>query len=296
MKSVLILLAVTLSQCVLQLNCYKFRDSDLIPARFMRKADHQQQYHLDDLLLSSSNRQRSLYQDAEPITSNYQKALDAIAAAASSTNQDQYSEELHLDDFIQNDDDDDDMEDIDLRMDPKDEETETHSSLIAGHQYVSGGAGEGKQHLQPDGTVDNKEEIKSDEDLPAYCDPPNPCPVGYQGDDCDLRPYTDFTAEFSKSYQEQQNCMCDDDHNDCQHHQKSAQSNKGGSKSMDKVNEMISNINLKDKKFSGVVAKKSPRIRRDLSSRGAVKNSRKNPYTNGKAIKIHVAKKSAPTK
>ena len=69
--------------------------------------------------------------------------------------------------------------------------------------------------MQPDGSVLNKEEVKSDEDLPAYCDPPNPCPIGYSGDDCDSRPYEEYTAEFSKNYQEQQNCMCDDDHNDC---------------------------------------------------------------------------------
>lgn len=30
-----------------------------------------------------------------------------------------------------------------------------------------------------------------------------------------MRPYEEYTAEFSKNYQEQQNCMCDDDHNEC---------------------------------------------------------------------------------
>merc|ERR1712095_133546 len=35
--------------------------------------------------------------------------------------------------------------------------------------------------------------------LPAYCDPPNPCPKGYR-------------AEFSRKYQASQNCMCDSEH------------------------------------------------------------------------------------
>jgi hypothetical protein len=69
--------------------------------------------------------------------------------------------------------------------------------------------------LTPNGKIPNIDEVKSDEDLPAYCDPPNPCPVGLNSDDCDQRQYTEYTAEFSKLYQDNQNCMCDDDHNEC---------------------------------------------------------------------------------
>lgn len=124
-----------------------------------------------------------------------------------------------------------------------DEESESHSSLIGGHQYVSGGAGEGQQHLKPDGKINNKEETKSDEDLPAYCDPPNPCPLNYIGEDCDSRPYKYFTADFSKKYQEQQNCMCDEDHNEC--------SKDSGPKSLHKINNLLKNIqglSIMDKK------------------------------------------------
>jgi hypothetical protein len=122
------------------------------------------------------------------------------------------------------------------------EELESHSSLVAGHghQYVSGGAGEGKQHLQPDGSVDNKEEIKSDEDLPAYCDPPNPCPIGVVSDDCDPSPYEVFSAQFSREYQEQQNCMCDDDHNECHKRSKSTST----STQNEKVSDFIANLNV----------------------------------------------------
>ncbi|RNA28545.1 neuroendocrine 7B2 [Brachionus plicatilis] len=146
---------------------------------------------------------------------------------------------------------------------PREEETESHSSLIAGHQYVSGGAGEGKQYLRPDGEIDNRDEVKSDEDLPAYCDPPNPCPIGYLGEDCDPRPFAEFTAEFSKNYQEQQNCMCDEDHNECSKTVKP--------KSADKINKLLENIrNLEisdNKGFSPVVAKKSPRLKRSKKAR-----------------------------
>lgn len=48
------------------------------------------------------------------------------------------------------------------------------------YKYVSGGAGEGVQLLRPEG-MKNKQEVKSDSTLPAYCNPPNPCPLGYTG-------------------------------------------------------------------------------------------------------------------
>lgn len=44
-----------------------------------------------------------------------------------------------------------------------------------------GGAGEGIQTLNPENPVRNKNEVKTDATLPAYCNPPNPCPVGYTG-------------------------------------------------------------------------------------------------------------------
>lgn len=46
---------------------------------------------------------------------------------------------------------------------------------------MQGGAGEGTQHLKPDGSISNMQVIKSDSVLPAYCNPPNPCPIGYTG-------------------------------------------------------------------------------------------------------------------
>jgi Neuroendocrine protein 7B2 precursor (Secretogranin V) len=52
----------------------------------------------------------------------------------------------------------------------RDTEFLQHSTLW-GNQYVSGGAGEGPHRVKP--------AVKTDASLPAYCNPPNPCPVGY---------------------------------------------------------------------------------------------------------------------
>jgi len=226
-------------------------------------------------LYSSSNKQSSLYDET----------LAALEEAAAEDNAESSDENYDANDFESEDStppSQNNYYDDSIKTDARDEESESHSSLGSGFQYVSGGAGEGKQHLTPDGHMTNKDEVKSDEDLPAYCHPPNPCPVDYKGDDCDSRPYEEFTSEYSKRYQEQQNCMCDDDHNDCH---KSVRSKLGD-------------------KYSPVVAKKSPRSKRSV--RHGVKSlsngkqqyrtrSRNNSRSkNNNAIKLNVvAKKSS---
>lgn len=84
----------------------------------------------------------------------------------------------------------------------RDSEYMQHNSLW-GHQYMSGGGGEGPKMAKP--------QVKSDATLPAYCNPPNPCPVGYTEDQgCTI----DFenSASFSREYQAAQECMCDSEH------------------------------------------------------------------------------------
>lgn len=71
--------------------------------------------------------------------------------------------------------------DILLTPEPVPRKEALENSLLYGHQYMQGGAGEGKQRLKPDGSISNIQVIKSDSVLPAYCNPPNPCPVGYSG-------------------------------------------------------------------------------------------------------------------
>merc|ERR1712209_235104 len=49
--------------------------------------------------------------------------------------------------------------------------------------------------------------------LPAYCDPPNPCPKGYTAEDgCIEMEEFENKADFSRKYQSSQNCMCDSEH------------------------------------------------------------------------------------
>lgn len=54
-------------------------------------------------------------------------------------------------------------------------------NFVNGEHKVSGGAGEGTQKLGPLGQFTNAQESKNDQ-LPSYCHPPNPCPVGYDSD------------------------------------------------------------------------------------------------------------------
>lgn len=92
----------------------------------------------------------------------------------------------------------------------RDQEYLQHSSLF-GHQFVAGGAGEGDQRLSPNGALKNLQEVKTDAVLPAYCDPPNPCPVGYTAEDGCIEEFEN-TAAFSREYQAAQDCMCDSEH------------------------------------------------------------------------------------
>jgi len=101
-------------------------------------------------------------------------------------------------------------ENLQLVLGSRDAEQLPQNSLY-GHKYVAGGAGEGKQFLKPQGNVPNKEEVKTDAVLPAYCEPPNPCPRGMTAEDGCLEEF-DNTADFSRQYQESQQCMCDEEH------------------------------------------------------------------------------------
>lgn len=86
-----------------------------------------------------------------------------------------------------------------------------HPLALIGHQYVQGGAGEGRQLLGPDGAFENVQVIKSDHAVPSYCDPPNPCPIGYTAEDGCLEKFVN-SASFSREYQVKQQCSCDNEH------------------------------------------------------------------------------------
>lgn len=84
----------------------------------------------------------------------------------------------------------------------RDSEYMQHSSLW-GHQFMSGGGGEGPHVVKP--------QVKTDATLPAYCNPPNPCPVGYTEEQGCIMDFEN-SASFSREYQSAQECMCDTEH------------------------------------------------------------------------------------
>lgn len=93
----------------------------------------------------------------------------------------------------------------------RDQEFLEHSPSLFGHQFVQGGAGEGVQRLKPDGSIANIQVVKTDAVLPAYCNPPNPCPVGHTTENGCLEEFEN-SASFSREYQSTQECMCDTEH------------------------------------------------------------------------------------
>ena len=112
MKVLILFLAITL-QCI---NGYKLKDADFLANK----------YHLDDILYPS-NRQGSLFDDVDD-SASYKSTLAALAdaAAADENNYEEPSESNEMSRINE------------YFADQRDEEIESHSSLGAGHQYVSG--------------------------------------------------------------------------------------------------------------------------------------------------------------
>jgi len=168
-----------------------------------------------------------------------------------------------------------------------------HSSLW-GHKYMGGGAGEGKQFLSPSGSFPNKQEIKTDAVLPAYCDPPNPCPPGFSSDDGCTEEF-DNTAEFSRNYQSSQNCLCDEDHMfTCPANHRKASDNNDVEEFSAALDALLNKAEIKDQ-HKGMVAKKfhekKRRVKRNSVSSKANNNNSNNPYLRGLKLTHVVAKK-----
>jgi hypothetical protein len=83
----------------------------------------------------------------------------------------------------------------------RDQEHIEHSDLH-GFQSVSGGTVE---------AAPNVKQVKTDKQLPAYCNPPNPCPVGKTAKDNCVENFEN-TAENNQRLLSQQECPCDTEH------------------------------------------------------------------------------------
>lgn len=190
------------------------------------------------------------------------------------------------------------------QADIRDPEYLSHSSIGDGFQYISGGAGEGKQHLKPEGTVDNLHEVKSDDVLPFYCHPPNPCPKGFKAEDgCqeNIKDDAEVQKEWISKMQTKGLCTCDEEHmfscpgKEPSDEEMALNGDVGATDIDDFINSILDEDNeyknpyTGGQKNEGVVAKKSPRIRRSASEKKkSTKND--NPYLQGKRIHV-VAKK-----
>ncbi|XP_077286812.1 neuroendocrine protein 7B2-like [Arctopsyche grandis] len=91
----------------------------------------------------------------------------------------------------------------------RDQEYLQHSTLWG--QYLNGGPMKNTQHIRPGSMSHSVNHMKTDTTLPAYCNPPNPCPVGYTEEQGCITNFEN-TAAFSREYQSEQECMCDGEH------------------------------------------------------------------------------------
>lgn len=203
------------------------------------------------------------------------------------------------------------------QADIRDSEYLGHSSSEAQNPYihVSGGAGEGMQHLTPEGMYKNIQQVKSDESLPFYCHPPNPCPKGYtEKDHCleNIKDTAEAQQEWIGKMQASGMCKCDEEHMfSCPKASNSkdypTDDGMGDLLSTDDlVKEYLNNdqVYLSPNPYVGgqkrqtLVAKKSPRIKRSASSDKIEYELKKladvkrapNPYLAGERLRT-VAKK-----
>ncbi|KAK6183518.1 hypothetical protein SNE40_010988 [Patella caerulea] len=174
----------------------------------------------------------------------------------------------------------------------RDQEHLEQSSLY-GYQSMSGGTADGKP---------NEKQVKSDKSLPAYCNPPNPCPIGKTAKD-NCREDFQNSAENNKKLLDEQECPCDTEHMfSCPDNSNTVSSKSQGdaaaiNKVMDELQKLDADLGTDfmqggESKRVAVVAKKSPHI---IKKRGTKARHGKNPYLAGRRIRT-VAKKSPPMK
>ena len=101
-------------------------------------------------------------------------------------------------------------------MSERDSQSEEHMFTFRDLDYgqvMDHYAGGQEDHHQPQKSQQGAAKRLKGGVLPAYCDPPNPCPKGYTAEDgCIEMDQFENKAEFSRKYQAAQSCMCDSEH------------------------------------------------------------------------------------
>lgn len=160
----------------------------------------------------------------------------------------------------------------------RDQEYQENSPLW-GYQSVSGGTGDGK---------DNPKQVKTDKVLPAYCNPPNPCPIGYTSDDNCVENFEN-SPDNNRKLMKQQECPCDKEHMFSCPSDTSISTKSGPS--LDSVIEQLGNMENNaymstNEKRKSLVAKKSPHLVKREAEQA------RNPYFDGPHNKVAAKKGS----
>ncbi|XP_034183507.1 secretogranin_V domain-containing protein 7B2 [Osmia lignaria lignaria] len=103
----------------------------------------------------------------------------------------------------------DDMDTLNPNPSIRDQEYLRHSTLWS-HQRMNNNDQANDRQIKP-GNIKYIKDEKTESALPAYCTPPNPCPVGYTSENNCIVDFEN-TAAFSRDYQSAQDCMCDTEH------------------------------------------------------------------------------------
>ncbi|XP_067681888.1 neuroendocrine protein 7B2-like isoform X2 [Haliotis asinina] len=152
----------------------------------------------------------------------------------------------------------------------RDQEHIEQSSLF-GSQSITGGATGSKS--------------KSDKPLPAYCNPPNPCPIGYNAKDNNCVENFNNSADYNRELMAKQDCPCDTEHMfACPEGRGTVSSKSQGDSAAIKQNSFMPD----ETKRESLVAKKSPELSRNKRSTA---ETVPNPYFVGQIMRV-TAKKS----
>nr|CAG4646566.1 EOG090X0DEG [Macrothrix elegans] len=156
-----------------------------------------------------------------------------------------------------------------LGLSLRDQEYLKHSSLISLQQQEQGDSDKTSNEATAPVSSSSSSNSKTENVLPAYCNPPNPCPIGYTAEDGCLEEFEN-TAAFSREYQAAQDCMCDTEHMfDCP-----ASSLNG------------KNVNAKNRATANMVDTALRKIMSDFQS--------ENPYLQGDKLPIAAKKGNFP--
>lgn len=181
----------------------------------------QQQDDIEALIGELTGNLNKVVPNTNDRSQSLQKAMASYLNSAVKTSQRPMITDDNLNQQTNNDDDDDEDSNYNSkkyaaafqqRESQNNEIIDALPLALANQQLeVQGGAGEGKQLLGPDGSFENAQVIKTDQASAAYCDPPNPCPKGFTRSDGCLEQFVN-TATFSREYQAQRDCSCDNEH------------------------------------------------------------------------------------